>query len=90
MARGLVRVAATRRCNTALQPEIRHKMAGQVRNASRCCALGRARLWTQLLVPSSVADSLSSVLDNIGERPGPPCLGIWSARRRTSAATAQV
>ncbi|MEU7436073.1 hypothetical protein AB0B07_35330 [Streptomyces sioyaensis] len=29
-------------------------------------------------------------LDDVGERPGPLSLGIWSARRRTSAATARV
>ncbi|WP_162501003.1 hypothetical protein [Streptomyces sp. 2323.1] len=29
-------------------------------------------------------------LDDVGERQGPLSLGIWSARRRTSAAAARV
>ncbi|SOE09049.1 hypothetical protein SAMN06272775_0132 [Streptomyces sp. 2323.1] len=43
-----------------LAPTRDHAVADQVRNASRGCTPRRARLWTQLLVPSSVADRRSS------------------------------
>ncbi|WP_435839657.1 hypothetical protein [Streptomyces caniferus] len=40
--------------------------------------------------PHSLLALRNGVEQDVGERPGPLSLGIWSARRRTSAATARV